>query len=635
MKTFKERGFNDELDLDTLFTVVLNRLNSLFLVFFISLSIIFLLYIFQERVYQSNALLQFEETSSTFLPASINDLSRKKFSLNANKEIIKSFSTLEGVKNRLKEKYDINLSSSEIHTGISFSDDRNNLLTIYFASSNEEITQPALESVIEEFISDRIENNKVAAVKGIEFIDTEVPKLKKQLELAELELTKFRTSGGVSLIFDDENSKESIDSLNREIKNINLKEIELREFYKSTHPIYATLLKQKNILTEELKDIESGIQDLPSEQRKLFNLNQKVDIFSSGIQELEREKLSLNLIAASSSSDIRVINYPSQSSRISPRLTLFLFAFVFVFIAYVIFLVDHFLTDKIMSLDALLDYLEDRNLLIGAFPLINKKLIENKILFNIEKNFIDRILVNILNSDKKVYLITSMKGSVGKSYFCEKLFSNLSNFDERICLVDLDLRKRGISVSSPEFKDKGVSIENYLNNEVEVTKNMLLKKPATEDPLLYLNSESLKSLIVSLKNDFDKIIIDTPPIGTFIDAKIISKLSQQIICVLSSHESSFDEISSISKELEIDVNESSDLLFFLNKVQYFLEIFWFKVKYPIYGGYSYYNPYDYYSEAENKSFKKIEKYVSFVTNLTKERFIKLKEFINKLINRNQ
>ncbi len=632
MKTFRERGFNDELDLDTLFTVVLNRFNSLISVFIISLVVIFFYYVFQERVFQSNALLQFEESSSTLLPTSINDLSKKKFSLNADKEIIKSFSTLEGVKNRLNQNYGIDLSSSEIHKGISFSDDRNNLLTVYFANNNQNITQPALESIIEEFISDKIQNSKIAAVKGIDFIDSEIPKLKKQLELAELELTKFRTSGGISLIFDDENSKDSIDSLNEEIKNITLKEIELREFYKSTHPIYATLIKQKDILKEELKDIESGIQDLPSEQRRLFNLNQKVDIFASGIQELEREKLSLNLIAASSSSNIRVINYPSQSVKISPRITMFAFAFVFVFLAYIIFLVNHFLTDKIMSLDALLDYLEDRNLLMGAFPLINKKLIENKILFNIEKNFLDRILVNMLSTEKKVYLVTSVKGSVGKSYFCEKLISNLSNFEERTCLLDLDLRKKGLSDVSQIFKQSGVNVENYINKEVELSKNMLLKKPVVDDPLAYLNSESLVNLLEDLKNNFDKIIIDSPPIGTFVDAKIISKLSDQNICILSSHESSFDEISSISKELEINVNESSDLIFFLNKVKYFLEIFWFKVKYPIYGGYSYYNPYDYYSSEENKSFRNLRKYVLFVLNLIKDTYFRLISFIKKLFN---
>ena len=88
--------------------------------------------------------------------------------------------------------------------------------------------------------------------------------------------------------------------------------------------------------------------------------------------------------------------------------------------------------------------------------------------------------------------------------------------------------------------------------------------------------------------------------GTFIDAKIISNYADQIICILSSHESSFSEISSINKEIKYKEKENAEILFFLNKVRYFLEIFWFNVRYPIYGSYNYYNPYNYYSSKMNQ-----------------------------------
>ena len=156
----------------------------------------------------------------------------------------------------------------------------------------------------------------MAAIKGIEFIENEIPKLKDQLSSAEIELANYKSSGGNNLIFND-NSGDSINSLINEIKAIEFKEIELREFYKESHPIYSTLLKQKSILSKELSELESGAQDLPTEQRKLFNLNQRVDIYSSSVEELEREKLSLSLVAASSTSNIRIINKPSDAVKIS------------------------------------------------------------------------------------------------------------------------------------------------------------------------------------------------------------------------------------------------------------------------------------------------------------------------------
>ncbi len=638
MKEFKERGFNDDLDLDTLLTVFFNKINPLLIVFLGSICIFFLIYIFQERIYQSNALLQFERSSSfnSFNPSSIQDLSTIDIQLIAEKEIFKSLNTIEGAKDKLNSILNEDTPSLyEISSGLSFSDDGKNLLTVRFSNNDITITKTILNSLVEEYLSDRVENNRITAIKGIEFVDNEIPKLRSQLNSAEEELTIFRSSGGNNLIFDDENRGDSIKTLYEEIQEIELKEIELKEFYKSTHPIYSTLIEQKKVLLNELQALESDVKDLPSDQRKLFNLTQRVDIYSSSLEELEKQKLSLSLKAASSSSNVRIINYPSDPIKISPRITLILLSLIVLLAAYLIFLLNHFFTDKIMSLDSLVDYLEDRNLLIGAFPYISGRG-NKKILFDIEKNFTDRVIVNILNSDKKVYLISSMKEGVGKSYFSEKLIHKLSNFSEKICLIDLDLRKKGISNTSSDFKVNGISTEDYLNNNLTFSDVALFKKPETDDPLKYLNSDKLENLINSLKADFDKVFIDSPPMGTFIDAKIISNYADQIICILSSHESSFSEISSINKEIKYKEKENAEILFFLNKVRYFLEIFWFSVRYPIYGSYNYYNPYNYYSsENESKTFRKLQKYVVFAIDSVKKSYERIRLLISKYFSKDK
>ena len=635
MKSFKERGFNDDFDIDTLLTVFFNRLNYLLSIFLTSLALLICIYLFQERIYQSSALLQFETKSSALVSTPLDGFTQNDTVLSAEKEIIRSFSTIEGVKTRIQNKFkEIDVPDyATILSGISFADDGKNLLTIKFAINNNKISKIVLESLIDEFISDRIQNNRLTAIKGIEFVDEEVPKLKNLLSLAENDLTEFRSSGGRSFIFDNESRGDAIESLNNEIKNIELKEIELKEFYKSNHPIYSTLIEQKNILLDELEELESDIKDLPSEQRKLFNLTQRVNIYSRGLEELEKQKLSLNLIAASSTSNVRIINNPSESIKIRPKLTLILISFLFVFVAYLIFLLDHFFTDKIMSLDALLDYLEDRNLLIGAFPYINKtKKIQN-ILLDIENNFTDRIIVNLLNSEKKVYLVSSMKEGVGKSYFSEKISRELSNFSEKVCLLDLDLRKKGITYSSLDFKNQGIEVNDFLVSDTYENGVTFIRKPDTDNPLSYLKSDSIKKLIDKLKLEFDKVIIDSPPMGTFIDAKILSEYADQIICVLSSHESSFSEISSISKEFSSDPSRNDEIIFFLNKVRYFLEIFWFSIRYPIYGAYNYYNPYKYYSQDQSKSFRKFRKYVSFAQNLLEKSLLKFKKLLERFIKR--
>ena len=85
--------------------------------------------------------------------------------------------------------------SVNILNGITFNDDGKNLLTVNFAINNKQISKIVLQSLIEEFISDRVQNNRIAAIKGIEFVDDEIPKLRDQLSSAERDLSAFRSSG--------------------------------------------------------------------------------------------------------------------------------------------------------------------------------------------------------------------------------------------------------------------------------------------------------------------------------------------------------------------------------------------------------------------------------------------------------
>ncbi len=89
MKSFKERGFNDDLDFDTLLTVFFNRLNYLLTVFIGSIVLLVSIYLFQERIYQSSALLQCETKSSTVVSTTLDGFTQTNTVLSAEKELLK------------------------------------------------------------------------------------------------------------------------------------------------------------------------------------------------------------------------------------------------------------------------------------------------------------------------------------------------------------------------------------------------------------------------------------------------------------------------------------------------------------------------------------------------------------------
>lgn len=55
-------------------------------------------------------------------------------------------------------------------------------------------------------------------------------------------------------------------------------------------------------------------------------------------------------------------------------------------------------------------------------------------------------------------------------------------------------------------------------------------------PTELLNSEAFEALIIKCREEYDVILIDTPPVLSFADASIISKVADGVLLVVAAHE---------------------------------------------------------------------------------------------------
>ena len=147
-----------------------------------------------------------------------------------------------------------------------------------------------------------------------------------------------------------------------------------------------------------------------------------------------------------------------------------------------------------------------------------------------------------LEHDKgRVTMVTSSTSGEGKTFFAMNLANALAISGRKVLLIDLDLRKPKIS------RYLGVKTKNGITQYLagmagkdemviptEVHSNLFLIPSGTipPNPSELLLSESFDHLIDHLKQQFDDIIIDTPPIGLVTDAQIISRKAQASIFVV-------------------------------------------------------------------------------------------------------
>lgn len=263
---------------------------------------------------------------------------------------------------------------------------------------------------------------------------------------------------------------------------------------------------------------------------------------------------------------------PSYANNtISLRSTFFKAAPISCGLVLLIIILLSFMRDTVKSEDGIKE-----NLLLDVFGVVyherknktfktfiknkNKRVFINDPLTN--KTYIEsfkRIAVKLeyLHSqkDKKVFMIASTNENEGKTTIAVNTAITLAESGNRVLLVDLDLRKPSIWRFFPsiDYSDenrqqiadiiKGHSVKSI---DVAYDKDsglfLLAGKKSVVHSSEYLSKDRFDNLIKKLSQQFDFIIIDTPPYALISDSEIIAKSVDGILLVVRQDNSTIDAI---------------------------------------------------------------------------------------------
>lgn len=133
----------------------------------------------------------------------------------------------------------------------------------------------------------------------------------------------------------------------------------------------------------------------------------------------------------------------------------------------------------------------------------------------------------------KTLLVTSSKSEEGKSFISLNLANSIAIGGKKVVLLEFDLRNPGISDKMKLGNTKGLA--NYLDDELELSgviqqmdssENLHFISsgyPLPSNPGEIILSDKMQTLFANLKENYDVIIIDTPPVGPVSDALALGK----------------------------------------------------------------------------------------------------------------
>ena len=164
-----------------------------------------------------------------------------------------------------------------------------------------------------------------------------------------------------------------------------------------------------------------------------------------------------------------------------------------------------------------------------------------------------------LIDNSKVIMVTSSIPGEGKSFVSANLSAAFSMVDKKVLLIDCDLRKGRQAKLFGIKGEKGLSIllledvKNYKKYIYKTNIENLFVLPngiVPPNPSELLGSEKMKALMDELKNDYDIIILDSPPVSAVADALVLTNITDKIIIVCAYNKTPIDLLSDTKKSLE-------------------------------------------------------------------------------------
>jgi capsular exopolysaccharide synthesis family protein len=150
------------------------------------------------------------------------------------------------------------------------------------------------------------------------------------------------------------------------------------------------------------------------------------------------------------------------------------------------------------------------------------------------------ILMSDVDQPPKVIHVTSTRPGEGKTTIAMNLATAAAFAGLKVVLVDADLRRPEVSRAFKLQQKQGLvdllvgatTVEKVLSLNHELKLGIIPAGSESQNPTDLLSSDRMKGLVSQLKDTFDYVVIDTPPVGPVFDPIIVANLVDKTIFVI-------------------------------------------------------------------------------------------------------
>lgn len=160
------------------------------------------------------------------------------------------------------------------------------------------------------------------------------------------------------------------------------------------------------------------------------------------------------------------------------------------------------------------------------------------------------LIYALAGADKKVIAISSPTPSDGKSTTASNLAVTIAQTGNSVLLIDADLRKPTVHKLFRVTNDNGLSkilskqsdVQDAIRREVKPNLSLITSGPIPPNPSELLSTPTYEEIIDTLSNQYDYIIIDTPPVNVVSDCQLVVRAVSGVVFVVRYRVSQYKDL---------------------------------------------------------------------------------------------
>ncbi|EOY2758568.1 TPA: polysaccharide biosynthesis tyrosine autokinase [Klebsiella pneumoniae] len=461
------------------------------------------------------------------------------------------------------------------------------ILNLTIQGDNPALLRKILDSISQNYLAQNIDRQAAQDAKSLDFLNEQLPKIRKDLDTAEDKLNYYRQQkDSVDLSLEAKAILDQIVNVDNQLNELTFREAEISQLFTKEHPTYKSLIEKRTILEKEKERLNKKVSAMPATQQEVLRLSRDVDSGRAVYMQLLNRQQELNIAKSSAIGNVRIIdNAVTEPVPVKPK------KFIVILIGLVlgivfsvsVVIIKTFFNKGIESPEQL----EELGVNVYASIPVSEWLLSNKgrtkglshkgkfkkqehsflaienpadLAIEAIRGLRTSLHFAMMEAKNNVLMISGATPDAGKTFISSNLSAIIAQTGKKILFIDADMRKgyvhkllltgqdncKGLSevLSSNENFEKVVHNINFANFD------FIARGQIPPNPAELLMHKRFEELMTWAMENYDLIIIDTPPILAVTDAAVIGRYAGTSLLVARFEENTPKEIYFAVKRFE-------------------------------------------------------------------------------------